>query len=740
MSPRLPYQDPELSVPERTRDLMQRMSLEQMVGQMVQADGRQDAETLVREQRAGSFLHLLGEPTVALQRLAAETGLGIPLIFGIDAIHGHAFWSGATVFPTQLAVSCSFDPELVRIMGRVTAKEMAATGLHWTFSPVLCLTRDLRWGRVGETFGEDPYLVGQLGRALVEGYQGESIGHPESVLACAKHYAGYSETVGGRDASEAELSERKLRSYFLPPFREAARAGCRTFMTAYQTIDGIACAVNRWLLTDVLRHEWGFEGFVVTDWDNVGRLHHEQRLYPTIEAAAGDAVRAGNDMIMVTPAFYEATLGQVRQGALDRGEIEEACQRVLRQKFELGLFDHKRYPPIERVPELVGSAEHRAPALRAARESLVLLKNAERGGTPVLPLGAGVRKLAVVGPNADDTLAQLGDWSFGSGQAGLETEGHPRELVCTVLDGVRARAAQAGVSVTYERGGDVLDPDPRGIPAAARLAAEADVVIAVVGDHLELTGEQHDRSDLDLTGAQQALLEAVRATATPLVVVLINSKPLTIRWIAEHADAIIEAFNPGMMGGEAIAEALFGDQNPSGKLTVSFPRSLGSQPVVYQQIPGWHGSRHGHYQDRPLFPFGFGLSYTTFAYARLELSASRITVGQKIAVSVDVTNRGSRTGTEIAQLYVNDVFSTLSTPSKTLRRFARVELGPGETRRLTFDLDDADLAYVGRDGRPVLEPGDFEVMVGGSSRDEDLLRARFVLTAPARGERGGTGT
>jgi beta-glucosidase len=725
MTERPAYADPELSVTERLDDLMRRLSIEQMVGQMVQADGRVDAEVQVRERRVGSFLHILGEKTVALQRLAAETGLGIPLLFGIDAIHGHAFWSGATVFPTQLALSCAFDPEIVRITGRVTAREMAATGLHWTFSPVLCITRDLRWGRVGETFGEDPYLIGELGRAMIEGVQGETLSHPDSVLACAKHFAGYSATVGGRDAAESELSERNLRSYFLPPFREAVRAGCRTFMVAYQCIDGVACVVNRRLLTEILREEWGFDGFLVTDWDNVGRAHTQQRIYPSIEAAVPDVIRAGNDMIMVTPAFYAATLAQLGRGNIDRDDIEAACRRILRAKLELGLFDHKRFPPLDRAPEIVGSAEHREPLLRAALDSLVLLENRTRDGVPVLPFGPTVRRIAVLGPNADDPIAQLGDWSFGSGQAGLASGGHPRDRVVTVLDGLRERAARAGVAVEHARGCDVLDPDPGGIPLAGAVAAAADVAVVVVGDGIELTGEERDRSSLDLTGAQSALLEAVKATGVPLIVVLVNSKPLTIPWIAEHADAVLEAFNPGMLGGSAIAAVLFGDHCPSGKLSVSFARTVGALPAHYLELPGWHGSKHGHYDARPLYPFGFGRSYTTFEYRDLRVAAARVRLGEPVQVSVSVTNRGDREGTEIVQLYLSDLYTTLSTPLMRLRRFARVPLAAGETRRLDFVLREEDLAFVGRDGAAVVEPGEFAVRVGGSSRQSDLLEARF---------------
>ena len=721
-----PYQDRSLSTERRVRDLSARMSLEQKLGQLVQADGRFNAAEQVQAECVGSFLHILGKDTVALQRLAETTPLGIPLLFGIDAIHGHGFWPGATVFPTQLAVSCAWNPELLEKMGRVTAREMLCTGLHWTFSPVLCITRDLRWGRVGETFGEDPLLIGELGKALIRGLQGEALSDPDSVLACAKHYAGYSETVGGRDATEAELSERKLRSLFLPPFREAVRAGCRTFMTAYQCIDGVSCVVNRWLLTDVLRQEWGFDGFVVTDWDNVGRTFKQQALYPSIDAAVSDAVKAGNDMIMVTPEFYSAALRQIHDGALDAAVVDQACLRVLRQKFDLGLFDDKRYPDLGRVPDVVGSKSHRAEMLLCARQSLVLLKNEAVGDAPLLPLSTSkLSRIAVLGPNADDHIAQLGDWSFGSGQAELSTEGHPRNLVTTVLDGLRSRAT--GAVIDYARGCHVMDPNESQIGEAVELARKADIAIVVVGDVLEEVGEECDRSELELSGGQLPLLRAVKATGTPLVVVLINSKPLCISWVAKHADAIVEAFNPGMLGGQAIAELLFGDLNPQGKLTVSFPTSVGQQPVTYQQIPGWHGNKHGTYNVQPLFPFGFGLSYTRYEYSELRLDATQLREGQALSGTFKLSNTGARSGTEIAQVYLNDLFTSLSTPSKLLKWFERVELAAGESKAVAFEFAYEELGFLDHKGRVLVEPGTFEVMVGSSSRDEDLLRERFEL-------------
>jgi beta-glucosidase len=709
------------------------MSLGEKVGQMVLADGRKNAVEQIDAGSVGAFLHIVGDVTFELQERATKTRLGIPLLFGIDAIHGHGFHPGATVFPTQLALSCAWNPELLEIMGRVTAREMLATGMHWTFSPVLCLTRDLRWGRVGETFGEDPYLIGELGKALVKGYQGDRLSDPDSVLACAKHYAGYSETVGGRDATEADLSLRKLLTYFLPPFEAVARAGCKSFMTAYQCIDGLSCSMNRWLLTDLLREQWGFSGLVVTDWDNVGRACTFQKLYPSVADAVPDAVRAGNDMIMVTPLFHEAAIERVGKGELAQTDIDLACRRILELKFELGLFDGRRYSKDGHPLEIIGCEEHREPLLRAALESIVLLKNAPRSGesSPILPL-SGAKRIAVIGPNADDTLAQLGDWSFGSGQAGLATGGHPRDTVRTVLDGVRDRAGRDGIAVTFARGADVLSDDLAGIAEARDLARAADIAVVVVGDHLDLTGEECDRSELDLSGGQMPLLRAIAETGTPIVAVLLNSKPLCIPWLAENAVAIVEAFNPGMCGGDAVAAILFGDHCPQGKLTVSFPSAIGEQPVYYQQIPGWHGSKHKNYRTEPLYAFGFGLSYTAFGYSGLVVTPTTIGQSQRVEVTVNVKNVGARRGTEVVQLYLNDVFTTLSTPEKTLKRFARVELDPGASQRVEFSLEFDDLAFIDQRGARVVEPGEFEVMVGGSSRDVDLQKATFRFDPKAR--------
>lgn len=719
MSRNHPWFDKARPVTERLDCLMRQMSRREKIGQMTQLDARQNPERWIRDWAVGSFLHTMGEKNAHLQQLAAETRLGIPLIFGIDAIHGHAFYAGATVFPTQLALSCSWNSELAEAVACVTARDVRASGVHWTFSPVLCMARDLRWGRVDETFGEDPLLIAELAEAMVRGYQGEKIGDPERILACAKHFAGYSETRGGRDSTEADLTERRLHSEFLPPFERVARAGCATFMTAYQAIDGVPCTTNRKLLTELLKNQWGLQGFVVTDWNNIGSLHTLQRTCATMEEAAAAGVEAGNDMIMQTPDFPEAAMRAAENGELSDRRIDDACRRILKLKFQLGLFDGPA-PPTPPVHLQPGRPEDRELALEAACQSLVLLKNENQ----LLPLNAGnIRNLAVIGPNADDVQAQLGDWAYGSGQAEFNVEGCPREQISTVLDGIR-RHLSPECHVHSARGCDTIAPDTTEIADAAKLAAQADVVILVLGDALPLIGEGHDRADLNLSDAQQQLLDAVLAGGTPVVLILISSKPLTIARAARTTPAIIQAFNPGMCGGEAIAAILFGDRNPCGKLSISVPHHVGQQPVCYRQPPGWHGERYVDLPKGPLFAFGFGLSYTRFEYTNLNIHPI---VADNVPFSVDLTNVGEREGVEIVQAYVNDLFSSVTTPEKELKLFRRVTLKPGESRHLDFSLPIKDLALINAAGDKVVEPGEFELMIGGSSRDEDLLRARFSL-------------
>jgi len=724
MSETIAYKDTQRSVEERVKDLLSRMTLEEKVGQMCQLDGRKEPERWVREKYIGSLLHVMGEVTNELQKLAEQSRLGIPILFGIDAIHGHAFCPSGTVFPTPLGLSCSWNPELIEKIAIITAKEVSYTGVHWTFSPVLGVARDLRWGRIDETFGEDPYLIGVLGGAMIRGYQGDDLADPHTILACAKHYAGYSGTQGGRDAAEADLSERKLRSLFLPPFRDAVKAGCATFMAGYQSVDGISCSASRWLLWDVLKEEWGFEGFVVTDWNNIGWMHTLQKICATLEEAVQCAVEAGNDMSMSTPGFAETAVKLGQNGELDVAHIDEAIRRTLRLKFKLGLFDQNRYADLEKGAEIIGCAEHRKVALESAYQSVVLLKNQDN----LLPLNDDLKRIAVIGPNGDDIKAQLGDWTFLDETESDHPEEHPLEdrNVVTVLDGIRERVGST-CRVDYHKGCSVVDRGTEHIAEAAELAREAGVAIVVVGDDLSMNGEWRDRASLDLTGGQQQLLEAIHATGIPMVVVLISGKPLSIPWVARHAHAILEAWNPGMEGGTAIAGILFGDRNPSGKLTISFPHHVGQQPVYYNQIPGWHSEQYVDMPKKPLFAFGYGLSYTSFATANLKLHTKELAAGETLRVEVDVENTGGREGTEIVQLYINDVYSSVTTPVRELKAFQRVGLKPGEKKTVRLEVPYERLALVNRNLETVVEPGEFEVMVGGSSRDEDLLKDTFEV-------------
>ena len=716
------YRIPSLSVEERVADLLSRMTLEEKVGQLIMWDARGEDLSFINTRQPGSILHILGEKVKHAMDLATQNRLGIPLLVGEDGIHGHSFWKGATIFPTQLAMAASWNPELMEQVGRVTAEEMAPTGIHWTFSPVLCLSRDLRWGRTGETFGEDPYLIGEFGAALIRGYQGQRLDDPTTVLASAKHFAGYSETQGGRDASEADISRRKLRSYFLPPFERAVRAGAMTFMTGYQSMEGLPSTANRWLLTEVLKNEWGFRGVLVTDWNNVGRLVVEQKVCATYAEAAIVALRAGNDIMMTTPQFYEGALEAVHSGRLAESEIDAPCARLLALKFRMGLFENPRRPDLELAALEIARPEHRAINLETARQSLVLLQN--NGLLPLDP--TKVKSIAVIGPNADDDLQQLGDWSLGSWQHPAAAGKQPREKTTTVLDGMRALAA-AGCSISYERGCSIIDDNLSDISAAVAAAQAAEVVVAVVGDHLNFIGETLSTATLELMGGQIELLDALAKTGKPMVIVLVNSKPMVLPASAKRAAAIIECFNPGMEGGRALAEAIFGLLNPTGKLTISIPVHVGQQPVFYSQVRGQHGTRYADLTQEPLFPFGHGLSYTQYSYSNLRLAAATLTRGQAATVCVDVENTGQRAGTEIVQVYVSDVVTSATWVNKALKGFARVQLAPGEKKTVQIELAWESFQIVNAEGRSVVEPGEFEILAGPSSRDQDLLKVMLLV-------------
>ncbi|MCH4853905.1 glycoside hydrolase family 3 C-terminal domain-containing protein [Bifidobacterium pseudolongum] len=765
------YLNPTLPIAQRVSDLLGRMTLEEKVGQMMQLDARTgELDELIVKRHVGSILHTSPDDLVrAAQIVRNETRLGIPLLVGDDCIHGYSFWPGATIFPSQLGMACSWDARKVEEAARITAEEVACTGVHWTFSPVLCIGRDTRWGRIDETFGEDPVLIGELASAMVKGYQKHAQAADafaeDAILACAKHFAGYSYTQGGRDASEADLTKRALESWFLPPFERVAKEGCATFMLGYEAIDGTPVTFNKWLLDGKLRGEWDYHGTLVTDWDNVGRTVWEQHIKPDYETASADAVKAGNDLIMTTPGFFEGAISAVNNGMLDESLLDAAVARLLTLKFQLGLFENPRLPDRERIAATIGTDAHMQANLELARESVVLLRN--NGALPLAAAGAEApRRIAVVGPLADDAQNQLGDWAGNSGQVPWMPEGQPREMVTTVLDGVRELAPD-GCDVVVARGANVVElvPNPEGelfpdgqprpnIAVAAPLdealldeaevvARSADAVIAVVGDVVQLTGETCSTATLELLGGQNQLLERMvnvaRETHKPLIVVLISSKPQVLppciigangvivdESPTEGLGAFIWAANPGMQGGRAIAEIIFGMTEPSGRLPITFPRHAGQLPVFYNEIRGQHGDRYADLTQDPAFAFGEGLSYTTFAYGEPRITnGSEFTAHDVVHVEIDLTNTGARTGTEVVQLYISDVVTSYTWACKELKDFRRVTLEPGETAHLAFDLPVSACTIVNGDAERIVEPGEFKVLIGHSSRYSDLRKTIF---------------
>ncbi|WP_288438923.1 glycoside hydrolase family 3 N-terminal domain-containing protein [uncultured Bifidobacterium sp.] len=770
----MPYKNPDLPVEERIADLLGRMTLEEKVGQMMQLDARSaDLDELIVNKHVGSVLHTRPEdlPRV-VEAVDTKTRLNIPVLIGDDCIHGYSFWPGATIFPEQLGMAVSWDPEKVQAAGRATAEEVAATGVHWTFSPVLCIARDTRWGRVGETFGEDPTLIGEMASAIVKGYQGGAkAGEPlpkDAVLACAKHFAGYSETQGGRDASEADLSHRKLESWFLPPFERVAKEGCGTFMLGYESIEGVPVTFNHWLLSEKLRGEWNYQGTLITDWDNVGRSVWEQHVKPDYTHAAADAVKAGNDLVMTTPQFYEGAIEAVRTGMLDEALIDDAVSRILALKFRLGLFEDPRLPDAERIKAVIGSDEHQRLNLEVARESVALLKN--NGALPFEPSSAdGPKRIAVVGPLADDAQMQLGDWAGNSGQVDWMPDGHPREMIDTVLDGFKALVPEDW-EVAYSRGANIVDliPDPEGetfpdgqprpkvgvsaafdqalLDEAVENARRSDLIVAVVGDVMQMIGETCSTATLELLGGQNALIDALaavaRETGKPFAVVLMSSKPMVLpasvigtngvvvdMTPAEGVSALLWAPSPGMKGGRAIAEIILGQVEPSGRLPITFPRHAGQLPVYYNQIRGQHGNRYADLTQDPAFAFGEGLSYTTFAYGEVVIDGADtpFATDGTVHASVTLANTGDRPGVEVVQAYVGDLVTSYSWTDRELKAFRRVELQPGESATVTFDIPVADCTIVDPDARRIVEPGEFELLIGHSSRREDLKRATFTV-------------
>ncbi|MGH9871490.1 MAG: glycoside hydrolase family 3 N-terminal domain-containing protein [Pyrinomonadaceae bacterium] len=702
-------------VEQKVSALLARMTLEEKLGQLQQlGDDTKETRDLIRSGRLGSTLGLRGvKVTNELQRVAMdESRLKIPVLFGFDVIHGYR-----TIFPIPLGEASSWDPIAVERAASIAAAETRAAGVHWTFAPMVDIARDPRWGRIMEGSGEDPFLGSAMARARVLGFQGRDYSAYDKVLACAKHWVAYGAAEAGRDYNTTDLSEWTLREIYFPPFKAAVDAGVGTFMSAFNDLNGVPASANPFTLTRVLRNEWKFHGFVVSDYTAVEELI-KHGVAANEEQGARAALNSGVDMEMVSRLYNKHGAQLLKEGKLSRSTIDEAVRRILRIKFRLGLFDHP-YADEARERRVIFSREKLAAAREIAGRSMVLLKNDH----DILPLGKNVRSIALVGPLADSQKDMIGSWS-GDGRA---------EDAVTLLQGIKSKVGPQ-TKINYAKGCENIGDNTDGFDEAVRAANGSDVVILAVGESAEMSGEASSRSSLDLPGPQVELVKAVQATGKPVVIVLMNGRPLTINWIAENAPAILETWFAGTEGGNAIADVLFGDVNPGGKLPVTFPRSVGQIPLYYNHMntgrpPDPNNKYTSKYLDNdwtPLFPFGFGLSYTQFALSNLQLSARGIRPDGKLTVSVDVQNTGRRTGDEVVQLYIHEVAASRTRPVKELKGFERITLPPGEKRRLTFTLTPEQLGFYNRDMRFVVEPGEFRVFVGASSVGG--LEAPFQVT------------
>ncbi|HET6852444.1 MAG TPA: glycoside hydrolase family 3 N-terminal domain-containing protein [Pyrinomonadaceae bacterium] len=709
------------NVEQRVNALLAQMTLEEKLGQLQQLDGegngnfRPEHLELVRKGLLGSTLNVRGaQRTNQLQRVAVnESRLKIPILFGFDVIHGYR-----TIFPIPLGEASSWDPSLAERSTAVAAQEANNAGLRWTFAPMVDIARDPRWGRITEGAGEDPYLGAAFARARVRGFQGADYSAPDKILACAKHFVAYGAAEGGRDYNTTDLSENTLREIYFPPFKAAVDAGVGTLMSSFNAINGVPASANPFTLTKVLRQEWKFDGFVVSDYTSVKELINHG-IAANEEEAAAAALNAGVDMEMVSRSYNAFGPQLLKQNKLTTATIDEAVRRILRIKFRLGLFDHPFTDEAAEPNSLL-----RPESIRLAREiagrSMVLLKN----DRDVLPLAKNVGSIAVIGPLADDRRAPLGWWA-GDGK---------EENTVTPLAGIKAKVS-AQTRVAYAKGCDVKGESTAGFEEAVNLAKQSDVALVFVGELAEMVGEAASRSSLDLPGRQLELVQAIHATGKPTIVVLVNGRPLSIGWVVNNVPAILESWMGGSQSGNAIADILFGDVNPGGKLPVTFPRTVGQVPMYYNYMnTGRPPEEQNRYTSKyidlpwtPLFPFGYGLSYTKFKFSNPQLNTPRIDNNGKLTVSVEVENVGRRAGDEVVQLYIRDPVATMTRPVKELKGFQRVTLQPGEKRRVEFTLGHEELGFWNRELRYVVEPGEFRVMIGPNSAD--VVEAKFEVVA-----------
>ena len=743
-----PYMDAGLNINERIDDLMSRMTLYEKACQMNQFVGLEhmkkaekdlspedmkksdaqgfykgvfsdDVKQMIINGQIGSFLHVItAEEANYLQQLANESKLKIPLLIGIDAIHGNALYRGATVYPSPITIASTWDENNSYDVGVQTAFEMRSTGSHWAFTPNVDVMRDARWGRVGETFGEDPYLVTQMGIAMINGLQQEDFTGINKVIACAKHLVAGSEPINGLNLSPMDISERTLNEIYLPPFKSAVNAGVFSIMAAHNEVNGVPSHSNKKLMSNIIRNDWGFDGFYVSDWLDIERLETLHKVARNFKEAIYLAVDAGIDMHMHGPNFPELVVELVNEGVLSEERVNYACSKILEAKFKLGLFEN-RFVDEDDISEKIFNQHHTQTALKLARQGIVLLKNND-----VLPLRNpknSKNRILVTGPNANNQSI-LGDWH----------SAQPDENVYTVFEGIKKIGAEMGYLVDYHDSNEnikrISDKD---IDETIKIATEYDVVVLVVGDNSmrykwnqKTAGENTARAELNLAGKQLELAIRLKESGKNVIVVYVNGRPISEPWISENINAIIEAWEPGSFGGLAVAEIIFGKINPSGKLPLTVARTVGQLKMFYNHKPSMYFRDYAMQTNKPLYSFGFGLSYTKFDISKPKLKLSKFKNGI-LSVSVNVKNIGEISGDEIVQLYISDKYSSITRPVKELKAYQRVSLKPGESKEIVFELNKSAFAYYDSEMNYIVEAGDFDIHIGNSSRDEDLKNLTF---------------
>ena len=745
-----PYLDSDLDVTKRVDDLMNRMTLYEKACQMNQFVGldhmkkaekdlspedmkksdaqgfykgvfSEDVKQMIINGQIGSFLHVItAEEANYLQQLAYKSKLKIPLLIGIDAIHGNALYRGATVYPSPITIASTWDENNSYDVGVQTAFEMRSTGSHWAFTPNIDVMRDARWGRVGETFGEDPYLVTQMGTAMINGLQQGDFTGTNKVIACAKHLIAGSEPINGLNLSPMDISERTLNEIYLPPYKSAVDAGVFSIMAAHNEVNGVPSHSNKKLMTNIIRNEWGFDGFYVSDWLDIERLETLHKVAKNFKEAVYLAVDAGIDMHMHGPNFPELVVELVNEGVLSEERVNYACSKILEAKFKLGLFENI-FVDEDDISEKIFNQHHAETALKLARQGIVLLKNND-----VLPLrGAknSKNKILVTGPNANNQSI-LGDWH----------SAQPHDNVYTVFEGIKKIGTEMGYLVDYHDSNEnIKKVSEKDISKTIEIANEYDLVVLVVGDNSmrykwnqKTAGENTARSELNLAGKQLELAMRLKDSGKNIIVVYVNGRPISEPWISENINAIIEAWEPGSYGGLAVAEIIFGKINPSGKLPLTVARTVGQLKMFYNHKHSMYFRDYAMQTNKPLYSFGFGLSYTKFDISKPKLNSSKFKKGV-LSISVNVKNIGEITGDEIVQLYVSDKYSSITRPVKELKAYQRVTLKPGESKEIVFELNKSDFAYYDSDMNYVVEAGDFDILVGNSSREEDLKNTNFNI-------------